>query len=141
MFREYLKKDLLGIFEKERVNFTSALSNLGSELGAIFVLIEQDGVKNSFRTGENYFSVTGSIEFLVDKTQTVFGFFSQRMALSRYETAGKFILLDRESNESINFGVGRILIKKSQRFSYRVAIPYNKAPGNITELELELNIN
>lgn len=141
MFREFMQKDLLGIFEKQRVDFSSSLANLGSELGTLFVVIDQDGIKNSFREGENYFSVVGTIEFLEDKTQTSFGFFSQRMALSKYEAKGKFVLLGRESNEAVNSEAGRTLINKSQKFSYRIAIPYNKPLGEIESLTLELETN
>ena len=141
MFRDFLIKDLIAIFEKERVDFSSALANLGSELGVLFVVLEQDGMKNSFREGENYFSVTGNIEFLDDTTQTSFGFFSQRMALTKYKSSGKFILLDRESNEAINSEAGRILIKKSQRFNYKISIPYNPPLGEIESLRLELQTN
>lgn len=139
MFREFLEKDLAAIFEKERVNFLNSLPPYGSELGILFVIVDEDGIKNNFRTGENYFSVVGTIEFLDDATQTSFGFFNQRMALSKYKTAGNFRLLGRESNESLSGDGGIILIKKSQKFSYRIAIPYNPAIGEIESLELQLS--
>lgn len=138
MFREFLKKDLLGIFEKERVDFTNSFPSFSQELGCLFVIIDQDGIKNNFREGENYFAVSGTIEFLQDTTQTNFGFFSQRMALSKFETEGTFRLIGRESNEPLSGDGERLLVKKSQKFSYRIAIPYNKPIGEIETLELEL---
>jgi len=142
VFREFLKKDLIAIFEKEEVDFLNSLAHFGSELGCLFVVIDQDGVKNNFRDGENYFSIVGTVEFLEDQTQTGFGFFSQRMALSQYKSKGDFKLLGRESNEPIandsNHDSDRIVIKKSQKFSYRISIPYNKPIGNIEGLETEL---
>jgi hypothetical protein len=134
MFRKFLEKDLKAIFEKERVDFSNSLVNEGQELDCLFVVIDQDGVKNNFRTGENYFSVVGTLEIIEDQKLTAFGFYNQRMSLSKYETKGKLILLGRESNESLGSDLGRILIKKSQKFSYRIAIPYNPALGEIDEL-------
>tara|TARA_R110000851_G_scaffold184676_3_gene334042 strand:- start:415 stop:840 length:426 start_codon:yes stop_codon:yes gene_type:complete len=141
MFREFLEKDLAAIFEKERINFLNSLPSFGSELGVLFVIVDEDGIKNNFRTGENYFSVVGTIEFLDDATQTSFGFFNQRMALSKYKTAGNFRLLGRESNESLSGDGGIILVKKSQKFSYRIATPYNPAIGEIEGLITNLNTN
>jgi hypothetical protein len=134
MFRKFLEKDLTAIFERERVDFSNSLVEFGQELDCLFVVIDQDGVKNHFRTGENYFSVVGTIELLEDETLTNFGFFSQRMALSQYKPDGKFILLGRESNESLANESERILVKKSQKFSYRISIPYNPAIGEIEQL-------
>ena len=136
MFKKYLEKDLIGIFEKKRVDFSNSLTNLGAELETLFVVIDEEGIKNNFREGENYFSVVGAIEFLADKTQTAFGFFNQRMALSKFETAGQFRLLGRESNEATQNEAGMILTKKSQKFSYRIAIPFNPAIGEIESLDL-----
>ena len=62
MFKEYLKKDLKAIFETKSVDFANAVSNFGSELGCLLVVIDQEGVKNNFQDGENYFAVVGSIE-------------------------------------------------------------------------------
>lgn len=135
MFREFLKKDLIGIFEKEEVDFSNSPSHLESELGVIFVVIDPDGVKNHFRNGENYFSVIGKIEFLDDATHTSFGFFSQRMALSKYESVGNFRLIGRESNDSVSDEGERLLVKKSHDFSYRISIPYNKSIGYIEGLD------
>jgi len=140
MFREFLKKDLIAIFEKKRVDFSNSLISFGQELGCLFVVIDQDGIKNIFREGENYFSVVGTLEFLEDTTQTSFGFFNQRMALSHYEYVDRLKLLGRESNEPVNSETERLLIKKSQKFSYRISIPYNKPIGNIEGLETELII-
>ena len=132
MFREFLKKDLAAIFEKDEVEFSNALSHFESELGLLYIIIDQDGVKNNFREGENYFSVVGTLEFLDDQAQTSFGFFSQRMALSKYKPTGTLRLLDRESSESLSYSDSdRILIKKSQKFSYRISIPYNPPIGEI----------
>jgi hypothetical protein len=136
MFRKYLEKDLMGVFEKDKVSFSASLAHYGSELQRLFIVLDQDGIKNNFREGENYFSVVGTIEFLDDNTLTSFGFFSQRMALSKFETAGNLKLLGRESNESLSLEGERLLIKKSQKFSYRIAIPYNKPIGEIEELQL-----
>lgn len=134
MFRKYLEKDLEGIFEKE-VEFSNSLLKFGSELGVIFVVLDQDGIKNNFREGENYFSVLGSVEIVNDAKQTNFGFFNQRKSLNKFEAFGEFRLLGRESNESIsNSDSERILIKKSQRFNYRISIPYNKSIGDIEEI-------
>lgn len=138
MFKEFLEKDLKAIFEKERVDFSNALSHFGSELGVLFAIIDQDGVKNNFRDGENYFSIMGTLEFMDDATQTSFGYFSQRMALSKYEAAGNLKLIGRESSESLNNADSdRLLVRKSQKFSYRISIPYNKPLGNIESLELQ----
>jgi len=141
MFREFLKKDLMAIFEKESVDFSNSIVEYGQELGCLFVVIDQDGIKNNFRDGENYFSVVGTIEFIEDSTQTSFGFYSQRMALSKYEFKNRFKLLGRESNEPLNSESERILIKKSQKFIYRISIPYNAPIGNIEELETNLIVN
>lgn len=144
MFKEYLKKDLKAIFETKSVDFANAVSNFGSELGCLLVVIDQEGVKNNFQDGENYFSVVGSIEYLQDQTQTNFGFFSQRMALSKYKTAGTFRLINRESNEPLgndpNNDSVRLIVKKSQKFSYRISIPFNAPIGDISGLELETSI-
>jgi hypothetical protein len=141
MFKKFLEKDLTAIFERERVDFSNSLTDFGQELDCLFVVIDQDGVKNNFRDGENYFSVVGTIEIIDDQTLTGFGFFNQRMALSRYQSEGKLILLDRESNEPMASDSARILVKKSQKFSYRIAIPYNPPIGEIEELEIgEINI-
>jgi len=141
MFREFLKKDLIGIFEKSEVEFSNSLVEVGQEANCLFVVIDQDGVKNNFRSGENYFSVTGTLEFIQDSTETNFGYFNQRMALSQFETEGKFILIGRESNEPLNSETERLLVKKSQKFSYRISIPYNAALGQIEDLELQGFIN
>lgn len=141
MFRNFLKKDLTAIFDTENVDFSNNVSNFGQELGCILVAIDQDGVKNNFRDGENYFSVVGRIEYMQDQTETNFGFFSQRLALSKFKTKGNFRLLDRESNESLNEDESlRLIVKKSQKFSYRISIPYNEPIGSIEELNLELSI-
>ncbi len=42
MFKEYLKKDLKAIFETKSVDFANAVSNFGSELGCLFVVIDQE---------------------------------------------------------------------------------------------------
>jgi len=76
------------------------------------------------------------LEIIEDQTQTNFGFFAQRMALSKYKTEGNFRLLDRESNEPLNSETERLLVKKSQKFSYRIAIPYNPPIGEIEELQI-----
>jgi len=136
MFREFLKKDLTGIFEKSEVDFSNSLIEAGQEANCLFVVIDQDGVKNNFRNGENYFSVIGTLEFIQDSTETNFGYFNQRMALSQFETKGKFILIGRESNEPLSQETKRLLVKKSQKFSYRIAIPYNPSIGEIEELEI-----
>lgn len=138
MFREFLKKDLIAIFEKKRVDFSNSIVEYGQELGCLFVVIDQDGVKNNFRDGENYFSVVGTLEFIDDSTQTSFGFYNQRMTLSKYEFINRLKLLGRESNEPLNSESERLLIKKSQKFSYRISISYNKPIGNIESLETEL---
>lgn len=140
MFKEFLKKDLKAIFETKSVDFANAISNFGAELGCLLIVIDQDGVKNNFRDGENYFAVSGSIEYLQDQTQTNFGFFSQRMILNRYKTKGDFKLIGRESNEPLgndpSNDSNRLIVKKSQKFSYRISIPYNKPIGEIEGLEL-----
>lgn len=137
MFKEFLKKDFNGVFERE-VDFSNALSHFGSELKVLMIIIDQDGIKNNFRDGENYFSVIGTMEIVDDAKQTNFGFFNQRMALSKFETAGKITLLGRESNEPLNNpDSDRLLVKKSQKFNYRISIPYNKPIGEIEELEIE----
>jgi hypothetical protein len=141
VFREFLKKDLIGIFEKSEVDFSNSLVEAGQEANCIFVVIDQDGVKNNFRTGENYFSVTGTLEFIQDSTETNFGYFNQRMALSKFQSEGKFILIGRESNEPLNSETERLLVKKSQKFSYRISIPYNLPIGEIEDLELQGFIN
>lgn len=142
MFRKFLEKDLAGIFETKRVDFSNSLLEFGQELDCLFVVIDQDGVKNHFRTGENYFSVTGTIELIQDSTQTGFGFFNQRMALSQFETKGDFKLIGRESNEPLDSETERLLIKKSQKFMYRISIPYNPAIGEIEDFEISsLNLN
>lgn len=141
MFCKFLEKDLKGIFEKKRVSFSNSLPDFGQEMDCLFVVIDQDGVKNNFRTGENYFSVVGTIEIIEDQTQTNFGFFSQRKALSQYQTKGTFRLLGRESNEPMQSESARILVKKSQKFSYRISIPYNPAIGEIEELDLQAVMN
>ncbi len=145
MFREFLKKDLKAIFEAKSVDFANAVANFGGELGCILVVVDQDGVKNNFREGESYFSVIGTIEYLQDQTQTNFGFFSQRMAMSNYKTKGTFRLLDRESNEPLgndpNSDAVRLVVKKSQKFSYRISIPYNKPIGNIESVDMELSVD
>lgn len=142
MFKEYLKKDLQAIFETESVDFANSLGHFGSELGCILVVVDQDGVKNNFREGENYFAVTGTIEYLQDQTQTKFGFFSQRMAMTQYKPKGTFRLIERESNETLagdgNNDANRLVVKKSQKFSYRVSIPYNAPLGKIESVEMEL---
>lgn len=140
MFKKFLEKDLKAIFEKERVDFSNSIGHFGSELGVLFVVIDQDGVKNNFRTGENYFSVVGTLEFIDDDTQTNFGFFNQRMSLTKYESKGKLYLLGRESNEALNVAESdRILVKKSQKFLYQISIPYNPAIGNIESVDLVLS--
>lgn len=142
MFRSFLEKDLQAIFEKKRVDTSNNPAHFLSELGVLFVVIDQDGVKNNFRQGENYFSVTGTLEFLEDKTQTNFGFFNQRMNLSQYKAKGTLRLLGREGSETLandaNLDSDRILVKKTQKFSYRISIPYNPAIGNIESLETHL---
>jgi hypothetical protein len=144
MFKEFLKKDLIAIFETESVDFANAVANFGSELGCILIVIDQDGVKNNFRDGENYFSVIGTLEYLQEQKETNFGFFTQRIFLSKYKTKGKFKLLDRESNEAIandaNNDSMRLLVKKSQKFNYRISIPYNAPLGNIANLELQTSL-
>lgn len=141
MFREFLKKDLIGIFEKSEVDFSNTFPEFGQELNCLFVIIDQDGVKNNFRDGENYFSVSGTIEFIQDSTQTNFGFFNQRMALTQFETKGTFRLIGRESNEPLNSESGRILVKKSQKFSYRISIAYNKPIGQIESLDVQVEMD
>jgi hypothetical protein len=142
MFREFLKKDIQAIFEIDQVDFANEASNFGQELGCILIVIDQDGVKNNFRQGENYFFVVGRIEYLQDQTQTNFGFFSQRLALSKFKTKGAFRLLDREGNEALNSDDSlRLLVKKSQKFSYRISIPYNAPIGEIEGLSLNLTVN
>lgn len=136
MFRKFLEKDLKAIFEAERVEFANSIGEVGQELGCIFVVIDPEGVKNNFREGENYFSVVGTLEFIQDESQTSFGFFNQRMALTKYEAAGNLRLLNRESNESLSNESSILLVKKSQKFSYRIAIPYNPPIGEIEELEI-----
>jgi len=136
VFRKFLEKDVAAIFEKERVDFSNSSLPEGQELDCLFVVIDQDGVKNNFREGENYFSVVGSLEIIEDQTLTAFGFFNQRMALSKYETAGTLRLLGRESNEPMASDSARILVKKSQKFSYRIAILYNTPIGEIEEFEI-----
>lgn len=138
MFQKFLEKDLKAIFEKERVQFSNSSTHFGSELNTLFVIIEQDGIKNNFRDGENYFSINGSIEFLEDVKNTEFGFFNQRVSLSKYESAGNLMLLGRESNEQTNAESERLLISKSQSFLYKISIPYNPAIGEIEELTLKL---
>lgn len=136
MFRKFLEKDLKGIFEAERVEFSNSLGEVGQELGCLFVVIDSEGVKNNFREGENYFSVVGTLEFIQNQSQTSFGFFNQRMSLTKYEAAGNLRLLNRESNESLNGDSEILLVKKSQKFSYRITIPYNKPLGEIEEFEI-----
>ena len=135
MFREFLKKDLKAIFEKKRVDFSNSLPEFGQEMDCLFVVIDQDGVKNNFREGENYFRVVGTMEIIEDQTQTNFGFFNQRMALSKYESEGKIKLLGRESNEPLNSETERLLVKKSQKFMYQISIPYNPPIGEIEEVD------
>lgn len=141
MFRKFLEQDLIAIFEKEQVDFSNNPAHFQSELDVLFVLIDPDGVKNNCREGENYFSVIGTLEFVEDKTQTNFGFFNQRMMLSRFKPAGTLRLLGREGSETLANDQeqvsDRILIKKSQKFSYRISIPFNKPIGDIEGLELE----
>ena len=136
MFRKFLEKDLQGIFETKAVDFSNSLPDFGQELGCLFVIIDQDGVKNNFRQGENYFSVIGTIELIQDLRQTSFGFFSQRVALTKFETKGDLKLIGRESNDPLGGESERILIKKSQKFIYRIAIPYNPAIGEIEGFEI-----
>jgi hypothetical protein len=136
MFRKFLEKDLKAIFEADRVEFSNSIGDFGQELGCLFVVIDPEGVKNNFREGENYFSVVGTLEFIQDESQTSFGFFNQRMALTKYEAAGNLRLLNRESNESLSNESAILLVKKSQKFSYRIAIPYNPPIGEIEELEI-----
>lgn len=142
MFREFLKKDLIGIFETKSVDFANAISNFGAELGCLLIVIDQDGVKNNFRDGENYFAVSGTIEYLQDQTQTNFGFFYQRINLNRFKTKGDFKLIGRESNEPLGNDPSndsiRLIVKKTQKFSYRISIPYNKPIGNIEGLDLNI---
>jgi len=145
MFREFLKKDLAAIFEIKQVDFSNSLPEFGQELGCLFVVIDQDGVKNNFREGENYFSVVGTLELIQDQTQTNFGFFNQRMALSKYQSKGTLRLIERESNEPLS-AIGsndadRLLVKKSQKFSYRISIPYNPAIGEIESVEMNLVVD
>lgn len=139
MFREYLKKDLFGIFGIEQIDFANNPAHFGSELKTLFVVLDQDGIKNNVRQGENYFAVTGTLEFVQDKTQTNFGFFSQRKALSNFKTKGTLYLLNGESNDTLASDSDqvsdRILVKKSQKFSYRIAIPFNPAIGEIEDYE------
>jgi len=135
MFKEFLKKDLAAIFEKEEVDFLNSSGN-NQENSCLFVVLDQDGVKNNFRSGENYFSVTGTLEVIEDQTLTSFGFFNKRMALSKYESSGVLRLLGRESSEPTSSETQRILVKKSQKFNYRISIPYNPAIGEIEELEI-----
>lgn len=141
MFRKFLKKDLQAIFEIENVDFSNSLSHFESELQLLNVVIDQDGIKNNFRTGENYFSVDGTLEYLCDQTQTGFGFFTQRMNLSLYQSKGDLKLIGRESNEPISNDSDlisdRLIIKKSQKFCYRISIPYNPAAGKIEVFESE----
>ncbi len=136
MFKKYLKKDLFGIFEIEEIDFANNPAHFGSELKTLFVVVDQDGIKTNVRQGEIYFSVTGTIEFMQDQTQTNFGFFAQRMALTQFKTKGTFRLLEREDNQTLandnNNDANRILVKKSQKFSYRISIPFNPAIGNIS---------
>ncbi len=134
MFKKFLEKDLKAIFEADRVEFSNSITDYGEELGCLFVVIDPEGVKNNFREGENYFSVVGTLEFIQDQSQTSFGFFNQRMALTKYEAAGNLRLLNRESNESLGGDSAILLVKKSQKFSYRIAIPYNPPLGDIEEL-------
>ena len=145
MFKKFLEKDLFGIFEIANISFENAVANFGEELGCLLVAVDQDGVKSNFREGENYFSVIGTIEYLQDQTQTNFGFFAQRMAMSKFKTKGTFRLLDRESNEPLgndpNNDSKRLIVKKSQKFSYRISIPYNKPIGEIESVEMELSVD
>ena len=138
MFRKSLEKDLGAIFEKERVSFSNDLAHFESELGTLFVVIDQNGVKNNFRDSESYFKVTGTLEFIDDKDSTDFGFFSQRMILSKYQAAGKLYLVDRESSESLNKEDSDvILVKKSQKFLYLISIPCNEPIGEIEGLTFQ----
>lgn len=136
MFKKFLEKDLKAIFEADRVEFSNSIGDYGQELGCLFVVIDPEGVKNNFRESENYFSVVGTLEFIQDQSQTSFGFFNQRMALTKYEAAGDLKLFNRESNESLTGDSEILLVKKSQKFSYRIAIPYNPPIGEIEELEI-----
>jgi len=136
MFKKFLEKDLKAIFEAERVEFSNSIGEVGQELGCLFVVIDPEGVKNNFREGENYFSVVGTLEFIQDQSQTSFGFFNQRMSLTKYEAAGNLRLLNRESNESLTGDSEILLVKKSQKFSYRIAIPYNPPIGEIEGFEI-----
>lgn len=139
MFKKYLKKDLFGIFEIGQIDFANNPAHFGSELKTLLVVVDQDGIRTIPRQGEIYFSVTGTIEFVQDQTQTSFGFFAQRMALSQFKTKGTFRLLDGEGNETLandnNNDANRILVKKSQKFSYRISIPFNPAIGEIEDYE------
>jgi hypothetical protein len=139
MFRKYLKKDLFGIFEIEQIDFANTPAHFNSELKMLSVVVDQDGIRTIPRQGEIYFSVVGTIEFVQDQTQTNFGFFAQRMMLSQFKTKGTFRLLDKESNETLasdsNNDADRILVKKSQKFSYRISIPFNPAIGEIEDYE------
>jgi hypothetical protein len=136
MIREILKKDLAGIFQISRIDFSNSLIDGEQELDNLFVIIDQDGIKNNFRQGENYFALTGTLEIINDQTVTDFGYFSQRKALTKFEARGKLQLIGRESNEPLETGTERLLIKKSQKFIYRVSIPYNKPIGEIEEFEI-----
>jgi hypothetical protein len=144
MFKEFLKKDLMALFETESIDFANSIGDFGSELGCMLVVIDQEGVKNNFRDGENYFSVIGTLEYFQDQTQTNFGFFNQRIFLSKYKTKGKFRLIGRESNEEVsndpNGDSMRLLVKKSQKFNYRISIPYNAPIGDIESLELQISL-
>lgn len=144
MFKEFLKKDLMAIFETESVDFANQIGNFGSELGCLLVVIDQDGVKNNFKDGENYFSIVGTLEYFQDQTQTNFGFFNRRMFLTKYKTKGKLVLLDRESNEAISNDPSndsiRLVVKKSQKFNYRISIPFNAPIGDIESIELQTSL-
>jgi hypothetical protein len=144
MFKEFLKKDLIAIFETESVDFANGVGNFGSELGCLLVVLDQDGIKSNFRDGESYFSVVGTLEYVQDQTQTKFGFFNERIFLSKFETKGKFKLLDRESNEAIandpNNDAMRLLVKKSQKFNYRISIPFNEPIGDIESVGFQTSL-
>jgi hypothetical protein len=139
MFREFLKKDLIAIFEIQQVDFSNSLAHFESELQILNVVIDPEGVKNNFRDGENYFAVDGTIEYLSDQTQTNFGFFNQRMILSQYKSKGDFKLIGRESNDQLandsELVSDRLIIKKSQKFCYRISIPFNKPIADIEGFE------
>jgi hypothetical protein len=144
MFKQFLKKDLQALFETESVDFANGVGNFGSELGCLLVVLDQDGIKSNFRDGESYFSVVGTLEYVQDQTQTKFGFFNERIFLSKFETKGKFKLLDRESNEAIandpNNDAMRLLVKKSQKFNYRISIPFNPPIGDIESVEFQTSL-